>query len=120
NEAKAYETLQIPGEFTQTIPLNLDVKNALKMKTQAQFHPVDYLTKLIDVLKEKGVQIYENTTALKIDTEKQSTVITRGGAKVTSKYVLISSHFPFYEGKAFYSGRMYADRSYVLAAKTKQ
>src|SRR5699024_7357809 len=35
-------------------------------------------------------------------------------------YILACTHFPFYEGLGLYSARMHADRSYLIAAKTKK
>ncbi len=118
-EAKAYEKLNIDGELVDTIPLEIKVKNALIMKNQAQFHPLKYLKHLVQNITEKGGLIFENTVAVNVETGTRPTVLTRDGGRVTADYVLACSHFPFYEGLGLYSTRMYADRSYVLAAKPK-
>lgn len=119
-EAIAYEELGITGGLTDTIPLNIEVKNALIMKNQAQFHPLKYLIPLVKHIRDKGGLIFENTTAVNVVEGKQPTVLTRDEFRVTADHVLACSHFPFYEGLGLYSTRMYADRSYVLAAKTKK
>ncbi|WP_229683171.1 FAD-dependent oxidoreductase [Virgibacillus oceani] len=120
-EAEAYKTLNIDGELTDTIPLDiLEIRNALIMRKQGQFHPLKYLSTLVQQIKEKGGLIFENTTAVNVETGEHTTVLTRDGFRVTAKHVLACSHFPFYEGVGLYSTRMYADRSYVLAAKTKK
>lgn len=119
-EAKAYEKLGIDGELVETIPVDIEVENGLVMKNQAQFHPIKYLTHLVNVIKEKGGHIFEHTTAVNVETGKQTKVLTRDGQEVAADYVLACSHFPFYEGAGFYSARMYADRSYILAAKPKK
>ncbi|MGX9135103.1 FAD-dependent oxidoreductase [Rummeliibacillus sp. JY-2-4R] len=118
-ELKAYERLNIDGELVDTIPLDIKVENALIMKNQAQFHPLKYLKHLVQNITEKGGLIFENTVAENVDTGTSPTVLTRDGAKVTADCVLACSHFPFYEGLGLYSTRMYANRSYALAAKTK-
>ncbi|WP_085994101.1 FAD-dependent oxidoreductase [Oceanobacillus senegalensis] len=117
-EADAYEKLGIDGKLVDTVPLDIDVRNALVMRNQAQFHPLKYLKRLIQHITDKGGQIFENTTAVNVETDNQPTVLTHEGGRVTADYVLACSHFPFYEGVGLYSTRMYADRSYVLAAKT--
>ncbi|CAM4153986.1 (2Fe-2S)-binding protein [Bacillus manliponensis] len=119
-EAKAYEELCIDGKLVNTIPFPIEIKNALVMKNQAQFHPTKYLSHLIQVITEKGGRIFENTTAVNIETGEQPIVLTREGSRVTGNYVLSCSHFPFYEGAGLYSTRMHAERSYVIAAKTKE
>lgn len=119
-EAQAYEKLGIDGELVDTIPLDIEIKNAVMMRNQAQFHPLKYLSHLVKNITEKGGFIFEHTTAVNIESGNRPTVVTRDGDRVTADHVLVCSHFPFYEGLGFYSTRMYADRSYVLAAKTKK
>lgn len=116
-EASAYEKISIQGELVTHIPLDLEIKNALIMKDQAQFHPLKYLAKLVDMITEKGGLIFEDTTAVNIETGDEPTVLTINEAKVIAKHVLVCTHFPFYEGLGLYSARMYADRSYALAVK---
>lgn len=119
-EIKAYEKLGINGGPVKSFPLDINIKNAVMMRNQAQFHPVKYLTHLAKKVTELGGLIYENTTAVNVETEEHPTVLTSKDYRVTAKHVLACSHFPFYEGLGLYSTRMYADRSYVLAAKPKQ
>ncbi|KAB7704398.1 FAD-dependent oxidoreductase [Bacillus aerolatus] len=119
-EADAYEKLGINGGLVNSIPFDIDIQNALVMKNQAQFHPIKYLTHLIKIITEKGGLIFENTTGVNIETGEQPTVLTREGPRAAGNYVLSCSHFPFYEGLGFYSTRLYADRSYIVAAKTKK
>ncbi|MFK2825200.1 FAD-dependent oxidoreductase [Bacillus sp. B190/17] len=119
-EADAYEKIGIEGGLVDSIPFNIKVKNALVMKNQAQFHPIKYLIHLIHKITEKGGLIFEHTTAVNIETGERPTVLTSEGPRVTGSRVLSCSHFPFYEGTGFYSTRMYADRSYILAVKAKK
>jgi glycine/D-amino acid oxidase-like deaminating enzyme/nitrite reductase/ring-hydroxylating ferredoxin subunit len=116
-EAEAYEKLGIDGGLTETLPFDLTIRNAVVMHNQAQFHPLKYLVHLTQKIKENGGQIYADTTAVNVKTGEHPTVLTRNDHQVTAKFVLACSHFPFYEGTGLYSTRMYADRSYILAAK---
>src|SRR5690606_13702463 len=97
-EAKAYKKLRIDGELIDKIPFQIEVKNALVMKNQAQFHPVKYLSQLAQIVKEKGGLIFENTVAVNVETGEKPTVLTRNGKRVTGGFILACSHFPFYEG----------------------
>ena len=118
-EAAAYEMLGIEGGLVDRIPFDIEIENALVMKNQAQFHPTNYLVHLIQLITEKGGLIFENTTAVNVEQGRKATVLTSGGPSVRASHVLACSHFPFYEGLGLYSTRMYADRSYALAVKTK-
>lgn len=117
NEKTAYDQLGIEGDLIDKIPLDIPHKKALMMKNQAQFHPLKYLKVLAEESIKNGAQFYENTTAIDVEYNKHPAIITRDGHRIICRYVFVASHFPFYDGQGFYPTRMYAERSYVLAAK---
>src|SRR5699024_1081400 len=119
-EKKAYEQLEIPGELTTEIPLDLPIKSALIMKNQAQFHPLKYLKTLVDQAVENGLQIFEQTTATDVEYNKNPAIITRDEHRVICKYVIQASHYPLYDGQGFYPTRMYPERSYIIGVKTPE
>lgn len=116
-EFAAYDQIGIPGEFVREMPFNIPIKAAVHLPNQAQFHPLHYIQHFIETYTQLGGQIYEQTTALNISEHK---VYMENGSSVKADHILVCTHFPFYEGRGLYSARMYASRSYVLAAKTKQ
>ncbi|XBD02179.1 FAD-dependent oxidoreductase [Pseudalkalibacillus hwajinpoensis] len=120
NEMRAYQKLGIQGEFMNSIPIDVSVKAAISMKNQGQFDPIAYLAPLIQNFKEKGGQVFEQTVAIDVEKGSNPVIITKTGAKITCETIIASTHFPFYDGNALYFSRMYAERSYVLAAKTKK
>ncbi|GAA0611403.1 FAD-dependent oxidoreductase [Virgibacillus siamensis] len=117
-EKKAYDDLGISGEFTNSIPLGLSVKGALRMDNQAQFHPLKYLKTIVKEAEKNGAAFYENTTAVDVEYNKHPAIVTRNGQRITCRYVIQASHYPFYDGQGFYPTRMYAERAYVIATKT--
>ncbi|RFB18032.1 FAD-dependent oxidoreductase [Bacillus sp. HNG] len=119
-EAQAYEKIGIDGELVGSVPFKIEVKNALIMKNQAQFHPVKYLAHLVNIIKEKGGLIFEHTVAVNVETGEKPVVLTRNDKRVKAGFVLACSHFPFYEGAGLYSARMKATRSYIVAVKAKE
>ncbi|MBU8908839.1 FAD-dependent oxidoreductase [Desertibacillus haloalkaliphilus] len=119
NEYRTYEQLGIDGAYLENIPLPIDIKAAIVMKNQAQFHPLKYLEHLVHYIVDHGGAIYENTTAVDIEDDLYPKVVTRDGYKIKCDKVISCSHFPFYDKQSFYFSRMYADRSYVLAATVK-
>ncbi|TYR81679.1 FAD-dependent oxidoreductase [Priestia megaterium] len=116
-EFRAYQKLNIPCTFETSLPFQFDVRAAAVMKDQAQFHPLKYLTHLVNKFVQAGGFIFENTVATDVEESNSPTVVTRDGHRISCQYIAICSHFPFYDGAGFYFTRMYADRSYVLAAK---
>lgn len=119
-EAKAYERLNITGNHETSIPFDIPIKGALVMKEQAQFHPLKYLKALAEEFTAGGGLIFEKTTAVDIEEGDTPTVITRDGHRVSCKYLIMASHFPFYDKKGLYFARMYVERSYAIGIKTKK
>ncbi|WP_078408395.1 FAD-dependent oxidoreductase [Priestia abyssalis] len=119
-EYEAYQQLGINGELVNSIPFDIQIEAALIMKNQAQFHPLQYLAGLVEQITKLGGTIYEHTTATEVEEGSQPTIKTRDGFKITCDTIIACSHFPFDDGKGFYFGRMYAERSYVIGVKTKK
>ncbi len=119
-EFKAYENLGIPGEWVEKTPLDLGIKGGLTMKNQAQFHPLKYAAHLIKGAIEHGGIFFGETVALDIEGGEKPTIVTRNGPKISADHVVIASHFPFFDGGGLYFTRMYAERSYVVAATIEQ
>ncbi|WP_066295752.1 FAD-dependent oxidoreductase [Bacillus sp. FJAT-29937] len=117
-EMDAYEKLGINGNLENSIPFNINIKSALAMNNQAQFHPVKYLNTLLQDFVDAGGIVYENTTAVDIGENDHPVVITRDGHRVKCKQVIVASHYPFIDIMGFYFARIYANRSYVLGIKT--
>jgi glycine/D-amino acid oxidase-like deaminating enzyme/nitrite reductase/ring-hydroxylating ferredoxin subunit len=119
-EAKAYEKLGIKGGLVSSMPLDLEMKSAIVMRNQGQYHPLKFLKKLVQSITDAGGTIYEHTTATDIEKGVNPVVVTRDGHHITCQYAVACSHFPFYDGMGFYFTRMHAERSYLLALKTKK
>ncbi|MFD1360494.1 FAD-dependent oxidoreductase [Lentibacillus salinarum] len=119
-EKKAYDQLNISGELSNSMPLDIPVKSVLKMDNQAQFHPLKYLNVLVDEAVKNGLEIYEQTTAVDIEYTKHPNILTRDEHRINCNYVIQASHYPFYDGQGFYPTRMYPERSYIIAVKTPE
>lgn len=121
NEAETARSLGIKASVIDKMPFNIPIKAALRFDNQAQFHPRKYLLKLAEEIIKNGCSIYEQTRAVHMEKNNDSYIITTGqGKKVTSDIVVIASHYPFYNKHAMYFTRIYTERSYVLAIKSKE
>lgn len=117
NEAETAKSLGIPASFEKSVPLPYTVKGAVKFDNQAKFHPTKYLSYLVkQIHSESDPCIFENTRAIDI---KDNVLITALG-KIKSKFIVIASHFPFYDGLGLFFSRLSPERSYVIAAKIKE
>ncbi len=116
-EVRIAEEIGLPASFETSLDLPFHVKGAICFENQAQFHPRKYMLELANIIIKNGGHIFENTTAIDIHEDKECRTSTRDGFSILSNKVIIASHFPFYDGGGFYSARMFAERSYGLAAK---
>ena len=119
-EALAAQKLGINASFTNELNIPFKVKAAVMFHNQAQFHPAKYLNELAKLYIINGGQIYENTRAKSLDTGDIHTIITTNGKIIKAKYVIIATHFPFYDGLGLYFTRLYPERSYIIGLKIKE
>lgn len=110
-EARAAASLGIPAVYTEETTLPFSVKGAVRFASQAQFHPLKFLSALADKLT-----VYEHTKVLKAEDHK---LYTPQGC-VTAKKIIFAVHYPFVNHPGYYFMRMHQDRSYVVALEKAQ
>lgn len=117
-EARAYETLGIKGilSYGPIDELPFPVESALMMPNQAQFHPVQFLSFLIEEIIQMGGQIYEHTRAVQLS-HARPTIEMENGTTVTCKKVVVATHYPFNDFDGLYLSKLSISRSYAIAAK---
>jgi glycine/D-amino acid oxidase-like deaminating enzyme/nitrite reductase/ring-hydroxylating ferredoxin subunit len=118
DEAEIAADAGLPAAFTEQTPLPFDIKGAVVVENQAQFHPRKYLLALADDLTSRGGLIFENTTVSDITHDQELKLKTTGGT-VRANHAIVASHFPFYD-KGFFYGRMVPKRAYLLALRLKE
>lgn len=119
NEVDTAGRLGIKASYEEKLGLPFDIKAAIKFENQAQFHPLKYLTSIAKAIPGDGSHIFEFSKAVDVEDKEKCIVVTNNGSKVTASKVIISSHFPCYDGLGMYFARMYAEKSYVLGVKIK-
>ncbi|QNK39138.1 FAD-dependent oxidoreductase [Caproicibacter fermentans] len=113
-EAETARRLSIDASFTDKCgELPFPVQGAVRFSGQARFHPMKFACRLAEILRERGVKIYENTPAVALD----DNMVLTGAGRVYGKNVLICSHYPFTNLRGFYFARIVQNRSYLAALK---
>lgn len=105
-EVKALNTLGVKAEFLDELSLPFKVAGAVRIREQAQFHPLKFAYELA-----KNLPIYENT---KVRETMHGKAITQHG-EISFKKMIIATHFPILNRHGGYFLKMYQHRSYVLA-----
>lgn len=108
DELEALQKIGCPADFRQRLPLPFKAVGAVKVPAQAQFHPLKFAAGIA-----KGLPIYENSWVRKM---VGTTAVTDGG-RVTAKWVIVATHFPFINKHGGYFLKLYQHRSYLIALK---
>ena len=107
-ETAALESLGCRAEFTEHTSLPFSVAGAVRVRHQAQFHPLKFAFSLA-----QGLPIYEHTKALELLPDG---AVTQNG-KISCKKIIVATHFPILNKHGAYFLKMYQHRSYVLALR---
>lgn len=114
DEAVAAQMLSADAECVKTCgELPFPVRAAVRFSGQAGFHPLKFACALARILRDRGVQIYEGTTAFSLE----DNVVLTGKGRVYGKNVLICSHYPFENLRGFYFAKIVQNRTYLLGLR---
>ncbi len=107
-ELEAMKTIGCRAEYAAQLPLPIYTECAVKVKNQAQFNPLQFISHIA-----KDLNIYENTFVKEM---RGRTAITEKG-KIRADKVVVCTHFPFINKHGSYFLKLYQHRSYVIALK---
>ena len=105
-EVETLNRIGINAELSDTPELPFQTAGAVRIREQAQFHPLKFLYELA-----KELPIYENTKISELSPEKAKT--DRG--EISYKKLIIATHFPTLNKHGLYPLKLYQHRSYVIA-----
>ena len=102
-EVTAVNKLGIDAEFAEKLELPFETKGAVRLKNQAQFNPLMFVSEIV-----KELNIYENTFVRELTPE---VVVTNNG-KIRAKKIISATHFPFLNKHGSYFLKMYQQRHF--------
>jgi glycine/D-amino acid oxidase-like deaminating enzyme/nitrite reductase/ring-hydroxylating ferredoxin subunit len=74
-------------------PIAFDTGACLKFPSQAQFHPLNYLSGLAEAIERSGGRIFTGTHATKVEGGRQAQVATERGA-ITAGAIVVATNTP--------------------------
>ncbi len=107
-EISALERLGADVEFSECPELPIKVAGAVRMRDEAQFHPLKFLYSIA-----RELPIYEHTKVVEL---KRGVAVTSRG-EINYKRLIIATHFPILNKHGGYFMKLYQHRSYVIALK---
>ncbi len=124
-EAEACVSLGMDAEFTQRTELPFDVDGAVKLKSQACFDPIEFISGILENMPE-NVKIYEKSNVISVEKGIIHVVVSSENAEevkdndkftASAENIIFCTNFPFINSHGMYFARMHRERSYVLALK---
>ncbi len=112
-----YETAQrirFPLAFRQDNRLPFAAGGYLYIERQAKFHPLRYLTALLDRLQELGVRIYEHSEVVGIEENGGRVRVVAHSGSVRAGHAVMATYVPV-DHSLFFKKGLYT--SYVLEAR---
>jgi glycine/D-amino acid oxidase-like deaminating enzyme/nitrite reductase/ring-hydroxylating ferredoxin subunit len=113
-EVEAEREAGLPVSLVRETPLPFEVKAAVRMENQAQFHPRKYLLALARTLPGDGSHVFENSRVEHVKHGEPCEVETERGV-LQARDVILATHLPFMDRGLFFT-KAYPHRSYAVAA----
>lgn len=121
DEVSAVTSLGFPAEYVTECPLPFKIEAGIKFPNQAQFHPRKYLLSLLPILERRNVNIFENSKVIDIKHENNSyEVYINNGKKISTKYLVMASHYPIKNFPGMYFIKMYQESSYAIGVELEE
>ncbi len=103
-EVNVINKLGIDAEFAEGLELPFKTAGAVKLKNQAQFNPLMFISEIA-----KELNIYEETFVREFTPEG---IITNNG-NIKAEKIIVATHFPILNKHGAYFLKLYQHRSYV-------
>lgn len=118
HEVLAVNSLGFNAEFVNNISLPIDILAGIKFPNQAQFNPLKYVHGLCKSILNNSGKIFENSKVYDVKKEDGLYVTFTKDHSVSSKYVVIATHYPIINAPGYYFLKMYQETSYIIGVET--
>ncbi|MGZ3450974.1 MAG: FAD-dependent oxidoreductase [Polyangiales bacterium] len=108
-EVEACVRIGIDAEWTTDVPVRFPLIGAMRIANQAQFHPIEYLRGLADMIPGNGSYVFEHTRAIDVH---QGIVETEHGT-INCRDVVVATNAPIIG--QFLVTKIAAYRTYAVA-----
>ncbi len=119
-EVDILNSLGFPANFVTKTGLPFEIAGAVQFQNQAQFNPIKYLNGLVNSITKNHGEIYTSTTVYDVKHSDDMFYTFTPNGVISSKYVILASHYPFINFPGIYFFKMYQSSSYVIGIDTKK
>jgi len=101
-ELRAALKLGLPVQREEGVTLGFKNAGCMRLKNQAKFHPLKFLTGVAHAAAEAGAQLYEHTEAVELEKKVSKFVIKTNAGKVRASWVISATYEPFEQPAGLY------------------
>lgn len=117
-EQKILKSWGVKCKTINTLQIHFPIQYGISVPNTYTFHPLKYINSLKKVINKK-INIYEHVMALEITKKNDIFEIKTNQGIISSKYVIVTCHYPFFIKPSFIPIKTYVEREYVNASKFK-
>lgn len=104
----------------KSISPKLKSKYAISVSDTYVFHPLKYLYSLKDICLQNNINIYEKTRIQKIKKTTDGYICFANNNKIKAQKIVLANHYPFFLKPFFMPLKVYTEKSYITASKTRK
>ncbi|MDB5266247.1 MAG: dependent oxidoreductase [Parcubacteria group bacterium] len=117
-EDKLARSLGFQTKLQKDLDLGFEHDGAWEIEDQAKFHPMKFFKGLLEASIRNGATIHERTEADRILGKDPMKVVTKDGAKITARDIIIATYKPFNNpAPTHFKKGMYVSYVYELRIK---
>lgn len=123
NIKKTKEILErnnIKVQEKEILPITFPCSYSIKVDNTIVFHPLKYVLSLKEICEEKGIKIFENTTAMDYIKKEDYYIIKTKKNKIKAKKVILACHYPHFQLPYLFSTKTYLEKSFLTAGKVEK
>lgn len=100
----------------RAVELPFEVEAILRTRSQAEFHPLEWLHGLTAAAESHGARIHEHSPATALEYGSPCRVRCGQGAVLEADNVIVATHYPVFD-RGLWFARLTAQRSYCIAVR---
>jgi len=123
---KIVEEVRAMKQFTSNIEkvtkteLPFEIELGIKMKNQAQFHPLKYVNGVVNEILKNGGKFFLDTVCYDLKKEKEGYIVNTSNGEIFAENIVLATHYPFINFPGIYFMKMYQSSSYVIGIDPKE
>lgn len=102
--------------WEDNLPIMFPCENAIKVEDTYVFHPLKYVYGLTKMCMDKNILFYEGVCANDVSFKDNYYITKTNQGNFKSKYVVISTHYPFFIFPGFIPLKTHIEKSYVCSS----